>query len=122
MSSLLHILLISHLIYRSSNHICDIQNIRISDSLFSDIFNSDAIAFIDVDRISCVYHCSIYDEDILITSAVYVKEDRLCSCTHVPTVNNGAEGIWVDVIVLNRPGKYDSLKCKAVKINCRKSY
>ena len=110
-----YILLISNLIPQSSSLSCDSQAIQISGDLYSSIFTSDAIIFSNTDRISCVYKCSVYDEEILITRAVYYPEDRLCSCTSVPTTIHtgasgagggvsGVSGVRVHVVVLDRPG------------------
>ena len=119
MTSMRYILLISNLIHQSLSLSCESQVIQISGDLYSSIFTSDAIIFTNTDRISCVYKCSVYKEEILITRAVYYPEDCLCSCTSVPTTIytgagagaggagagvSGADGVRVHAVVLDRPG------------------
>ena len=84
---------------------CGTQLYWISHQQYLDLFSSDNVLFTNIEGLSCVYQCLIYDQSVEILSAVYVREQRLCSCAaSLVTSDASADGIEVLALQLPRPG------------------
>ena len=84
---------------------CGKQHYWISHQQYLDLFSSDNVLFTNIDGIYCVYKCLRYDQSIEILSAVYLREDRLCSCAaSLVTSDASADGVKVQALQLPRPG------------------
>ena len=103
--SLLHIFLT----FRLSTSSCSKQEHLLSHQQYSDIFASNGtnIIFRNIHGVYCVHRCLVYDPSVEIISAVYVREERLCSCAPVlvsSDVFDDADGVRVYAVELPRPG------------------
>ena len=84
---------------------CETQLYRISHQQYFELFSSDNVLFTNINGLSCVYQCLTYDQSVEILSAVYVHEERLCSCAaSLVTSDASADGVQVQALQLPRPG------------------
>ena len=87
---------------------CTRQHRVISSDVYTDIFSQTAIIYTDVSGIMCVYKCTMYDNSVLLKSAVYNIEEKLCACTarHFTSSTSTRDGVMVHVTPLSRAGMY----------------
>ena len=84
---------------------CGTQHYWISHQQYLDLFSPESVLFTNIDGLNCVYKCLTYDQSVQILSAVYVHEERLCSCAaSLVTSDASADGVEVLALQLPRPG------------------